>query len=230
MNSLLTVLIVVTLITLIVSGGFYTDACRRLGQLSERKTNHILKSAYELLIASSVITWLLLVFLLGAVIYYYVEYVKKKNVKVEDIKEHAEKFASGHGLIIVLGVSSFILLIMGILTVDAADKIKKSGVSSNNGSYTQSLIGGVMALCISLMCLVISIGCFWHKSNELTRIKAIMEVTNSKSSDPTTTATTKPSKTKTDDKDKLKSRMEMLENELTSLRRQYTGSKYTDIF
>jgi uncharacterized membrane protein len=170
MNSILTVLIVIVILALIVSGGFFTDACRRLGKSPQKDSTPQSKNSYNILIAASVVTWTVFAGLLGITIYYYVEHFRHKSnkQKAEILGRHYHKIASGNGLIITLGISSFVLMIMGILAADASENIKRANLTDDGGSYWTSLTGGVLALSISIVTIIIAIAAFWHKHTEAT--------------------------------------------------------------
>lgn len=150
------IFIVGAIVLLAISGGFSTDAARRITDIPDWDKNTDLKSAHGYLTGAAIATWIGIPLVIVLLILYFV-------YGSESIEETGK---------IVTYIFLFILLILviliGILSAVGASKINSSKVSDDNGSYKQAIIAASLALGVIGIIIILMIikAVVKHKSKD----------------------------------------------------------------
>ena len=119
---------------LATSGGYSTDAARRVTDITGWDSYPDLKSAHTLLSWSAVATWLGLALVIILLVLYFIY-----GFETIEITGNVVTY------IFLFGLLGLVILI-GVLSAVAANKISKANVADNKGSYTQAVIAASLSL------------------------------------------------------------------------------------
>ena len=119
---------------LAVSGGYSTDAARRVTDITGWDSYPDLRSAHTLLSWSAVAAWLGLALVIILLVLYFIY-----GFETIEITGNLVTY------LFLFGVLGLVILV-GVLSAVAADKINKANVSDNKGAYKQAIIAAVLSL------------------------------------------------------------------------------------
>lgn len=128
------VLLLGAIVLLGISGGYSTDAAKKVTDITGWDSYPDLRSAHTLLSWSAVVTWIGL----GLIILLSILYIIYGLESVE-ITGNIVTY------LLLFGVLGLVILV-GILSAVAADKISKANVSDDKGSYRQAIIAASLSL------------------------------------------------------------------------------------
>lgn len=156
MGFVVNVIFIIGAIALLaVSGGYSTDAARRVTDITGWSDNPELKSAHSLLSGAAVATWIGLALIIVLLILYFIYFFETIEI------------TGGFVTYLFLFVLLALVILIGVLSAIAANKINSANVSDNKGSYKQAIIAASLALGVMGIVIILMILKFYlqhHKS------------------------------------------------------------------
>lgn len=144
LNIIAPILLIISFITFAISGGFITDASRKITTIPEYESNNSdLNAAHKYSEIAAIVCWITVsLMVIGAILLFV--------FASEILVGFSSYFIYGF-----LGLSLLGVIIVGILSILTAININRAKVTNNEGSYKNAVIAAVLSIVVFVLVITV---------------------------------------------------------------------------